>query len=93
MAASVPARELAQISPKRIAAQAAASCALAVDGTAAFVYLVRQKIETADVLARESYLGTVISEIGFGEHSNLIKGDEASSVAIIATQHAARRKH
>ena len=77
--ASAPARKFAQISPKRIPAQGAASCVLAADGTAAFVYLVRQKIETADMLARESYVGAVISEIRVGDHKVQIIGDNRRS--------------
>jgi hypothetical protein len=45
-----------------VAAQAATSRALTPERIAIFVNLVRQKIETADILARKAYLQAVASE-------------------------------
>jgi len=75
IAALKSARELAQASLERIAAQAAASRALTPDRIAAFGEMLRQKIETADIQARKAYLNAVISEIRVGDDKIQIIGD------------------
>lgn len=85
-------RDLAQASLERIATQAATSRALTSDRIAAFVDLVRQKIETADIQARKAYLATVVSEIRVDDHKVQIIGDKASLAAVIAGQQTAGGK-
>ena len=86
------ARDLAQASLERIATQAATSRALTPERITAFVDLVRQKIETADIQARKAYLATVVSEVRIHDHKIQIIGDKASLAAVIAGQQAATGK-
>ena len=85
-------RDLAQASLERIATQAATSRALTPDRIAAFVDLVRQKIETADIQARKDYLASVVSEIRVDDQKVQIIGDKASLAAVIAGQQTAGGK-
>ena len=80
------ARELSQSSLEHIATQAATSRALTPERIAAFVDLVRQKIETADIQARKAYLQVVAPEIRVDDHKVQIIGDKASLTAVIAGQ-------
>ena len=92
IAALKSARDLAQASLERIATQAATSRALTPDRIAAFVDLVRQKIETADIQARKAYLATVVSEVRVDDHRIQIIGDKANLAAVIAGQQTAAGK-
>lgn len=92
IAALKSARDLAQASLERIATQAATSRALTPERIAAFVELVRQKIETADIQARKAYLATLISDIRVDDHKIQIVGDKASLAAVIAGQQTAAGK-
>ena len=92
IAALKSARDLAQASLERIATQAATSRALTPERIAAFVELVRQKIETADIQARKAYLATVVSEIRIDDHKIQIIGDKASLAAVVAGQQTAPGK-
>ena len=86
------ARDRSQASLERFAVQAATSRALTPDRIAAFVDLVRQKIETADIQARKAYLATVVSEIRVDDHTVQIIGDTATLAAVIAAQQTADGK-
>ena len=59
---------------------------------AAFVDLVRQKIETADIQARKAYFQVVAPEIRVDDHKIQIIGDKASLAAVIAGQQTAGGK-
>lgn len=85
-------RDLAQASLERIATQAATSRALTPDRIAAFVDLVRQKIETADIQARKACLVPVFSEIRVGDEKVPIIGDEADLAAVVTGQQTAGGK-
>ena len=75
-----------------MAAQAATSRALTPERIAIFVNLVRQKIETADILARKAYLQVVAPEIRVDDHKIQIIGDKANLAAVIASQQTAGGK-
>ena len=85
-------RDLAQASLERIATQAATSRALTPERIAAFVDMVRQKFETADIQARKVYLQVVAPEIRVDDHKIQIIGDKASLAAVIAGQQTAGGK-
>ncbi len=59
---------------------------------AAFVDLVRQKIETADIEARKAYFQVVAPEIRVDDHKIQIIGDKASLAAVIAGKQTAGGK-
>ena len=86
------ARELSQSSLERIATQAATSRALTPERITAFVDLVRQKIETADIQVRKAYLQVVAPEIRVHDHKIQIIGDKANLAAVIAGQLTAAGK-
>ena len=86
------ARDLAHASLESIARQAATSRAVTPDRIAAFVDLVRQKIETADIQARKAYLQVVAPEIRIGDHKIQIIGDKANLAAVIAGKQTAAGK-
>jgi site-specific DNA recombinase len=92
IAALKTARDLAQASLERIAAQVAASRALTPEKIAAFGKMLRQKIETAGIQARKAYFNAVISEIRVGDDKIQIIGDKANLAAVIASQQAAGGK-
>ena len=92
IAALKSSRDLAQDSLERIATQAASSRALTPERIAAFVDLVRQKIETADIQARKAYLQVVAPEIRVDDHKVQIIGDKANLAAVIAGQQTATGK-
>ena len=92
IAALKSSRDLAQDSLERIATQSATSRALTPERIAAFVDLVRQKIETADIQARKAYLQVVAPEIRVDDHKVQIIGDKASLAAVIAGQQTAGGK-
>ena len=77
---------------ERIATQAATSRALTPERIAAFVDLVRQKIETADIQARKAYLQVVAPEIRAGDHRIQFIGDKANLAAAITGQQTAAEK-
>ena len=80
------------VSLTRIATQAATSRALTRGRMSAFVDLVRQKIETADIQARKTNLQAVASKIRVDDHKIQIIGDKASMAAVIAGQQTASGK-
>ena len=84
--------KLAQNSLEQIATLAATLSALTPDRLAAFVDLVRQNIETADIQARKAYLEAVVCPIRVDDHKIQIIGDKASLAAVIAGQQAATGK-
>ena len=77
---------------ERIAAQAATSRAQTQDWITAFVDMVRENIETADIRAREVYLHAVTAEIRVDDHKIQIIGGKASLGSVIAGQQTATGK-
>ena len=92
IAALKSARDLAQVSLERIAEQAWASSALTPERIEAFAKLLNEKIETADIKARQAYLRAVIQEIRVENDRVQIIGDKASLAAVIAGQQTAAGK-
>jgi site-specific DNA recombinase len=79
-------RDIAQASLDRIAIQIASSAAITPERIEAFAALVREKIESADVQGRKSYLRSVISYIEVDDDKVRIVGDKATLAAVIAGQ-------
>ena len=86
------ARDLAQSSLERIAAQSASARALTPERIAGFGEMLRQRIETSDIQARKAYLQAVVSEVRVDDHKIQIIGDKASLAAVIAGQQTAAGK-
>ena len=92
IAALKSARDLAQASLERIAAQSASARALTPERIVGFGEMLRHRIETSDIQARKAYLQAVVSEVRVDDHKIQIIGDKASLAAVIAGQQAAGGK-
>ncbi len=79
-------RDIAQASLDRIASQIASSAAITPERIEAFAALVCEKIDSADVQGRKSYLRSVISYIEVDDDKVRIVGDKATLAAVIAGQ-------
>jgi site-specific DNA recombinase len=77
-------RDLAQASLDRIATQAHAEAAVTPDRLKAFAHLMRDKLDTGDIKARQAYLRSVISHIEVGGDRIRIIGDTATLAAAVA---------
>jgi site-specific DNA recombinase len=77
-------RHVAQASLDRIATQIDERAAITPDRLEAFSRLMRDKLETGDILARRDYLRSVISQIEVDDTKVRIIGDKATLAAVIA---------
>ncbi len=77
-------RDIAQASLDRIAGQIAASAAITPERIEAFGKLVREKIDSADVQGRKSYLRSVIFYVEVDDDKVRIVGDKATLAAVTA---------
>ncbi len=77
-------RDIAQASLDRIASQNTSSTAITPERIEAFADLIREKIDSADVQGRKSYLRSVISYVEVDDDKVRIVGDKASLAAVIA---------
>jgi site-specific DNA recombinase len=81
-------RDIAQASLDRIASQISSRAAITPDRIEAFAKLMREKIDTADIHGRKSYLRSVISYVEGDDDSVRIVSEKATQAAVIAGREA-----
>jgi len=81
-------REVAQAALDRIAAQARTADAITPARLEAFSKLIREKLDTAEVRARQAYLRSVITQIEVGDDKIRVYSDKAALAAAAVAQSA-----
>ena len=85
-------REVAQSALDRMAAQAHTSAAITPARLEAFSKLMREKLDTADVRARQAYLRSVIAQVEVGDGKIRVYSDKTALAAAACGQNTQRSK-